>query len=132
MHELKENTKTSIKTEIALMLLGPYASYLVATGLNLSGICAILMNGVFLSSFGTPNLQPASKKIIKMIYEVLAYSTETLVFLFLGIGLVVFDHPFQECGWGTIFTTILNLNVARFLNIFICTWIVNRYRTPET
>jgi len=74
MHELKENTKTSIKTEIALMLLGPYASYLVATGLNLSGICAILMNGVFLSSFGTPNLQPASKKIIKMIYEVLAYS----------------------------------------------------------
>jgi NhaP-type Na+/H+ or K+/H+ antiporter len=53
---LKKNTKTSIKTEIALMLLGPYASYLVATGLNLSGICAILMNGVFLSSFGTPNL----------------------------------------------------------------------------
>ena len=67
-----------------------------------------------------------------MVYEVLAYTTETLVFLFLGIGLVVFDHPFSECGWGTIFTTILNLNIARFLNIWICSFIVNRYRSEGT
>lgn len=67
-----------------------------------------------------------------MVYEVMAYSTETLVFLFLGIGLVAFKHPFSSLGWGTMLTTILNLNIARLLNISICTFIVNRYRTEQT
>ena len=66
------------------------------------------------------------------MYEILAYASETLVFLFLGIGLLVFRHPFQTMGWGTLFSTVINLNVARFLNIFICTLIVNRFRTEQT
>jgi sodium/hydrogen exchanger 8 len=114
------------------MLISPYASYLVASGLRMSGICAILINGVILSSYGTPNTTRVTQKISKMVYEILAYSSETLVFLFLGIGLMVFKKPFQTLGWGTLFTTLINLNVARFLNIFICTLIVNRFRTAQT
>jgi len=54
------------------------------------------------------------------------------VFLFLGIGIMVFKTPFKTLGWGTLITTVINLNVARFLNIFICTLIVNSYRTEYT
>lgn len=91
-----------------------------------------MINGVILSSYGTPNTTRVTQKISKMIYEILAYASETLVFLFLGIGILVFKNPFKIVGWGTLLTTIINLNVARFLNILVCTFIVNRYRTEQT
>ena len=51
------------------------------------------------------------------------------MFLFLGIGLFAFNHPYSTMGWGLVFTTIINLNIARFLNIAIVTWLVNCSRT---
>jgi len=53
------------------------------------------------------------------------------VFLFLGIGLFAFNHPFEKMGWGLALTTIINLNFARFLNIFITTNLVNLTRTES-
>lgn len=51
------------------------------------------------------------------------------MFLFLGIGLFAFNHPYKQMGWGLVVTTIINLNFARFLNILIVTAIVNCTRT---
>jgi sodium/hydrogen exchanger 8 len=67
-----------------------------------------------------------------MIYELVAHTAETIVFLFLGIGLFTFNHPFEMMGWGLFLTTILNLNIARFLNISIVTVVVNKTRTEKT
>mmetsp|Transcript_41925 Transcript_41925/g.56982 ORF Transcript_41925/g.56982 Transcript_41925/m.56982 type:complete len:219 (+) Transcript_41925:1042-1698(+) len=66
-----------------------------------------------------------------MSYETIAYSTETLVFIFLGLGLFAFNHPYEQAGWGLIITTILNLNFARFLNIWTVTALVNKSRTTS-
>ena len=68
-----------------------------------------------MSYYATPNISPAAKKVIKMLYETIAYSAETVVFLFLGIGLFAFNHPYKQLGWGLALTTIVNLNFARFL-----------------
>ena len=114
-----------------MMLLCPWVSYLIAEGLKLSGIVSILTNGVFLSYYATPNISPAAKKVIKMGYETIAYSAETVVFLFLGIGLFAFNHPYKQMGWGLVATTILNLNFARFLNIGITTSLVNCSRSKS-
>lgn len=127
-HHAEEVLKQEVMTEITMMLLCPWVSYLIAEGLELSGICAILTNGVALNYYATPNISPAAKKVIAMGYETIAYSAETLVFLFLGIGLFAFKHPFKELGWGLFVTTILNLNFARLLNVSVVTWIVNRTR----
>lgn len=116
-------------TEITMMLLGPWVSYLIAEGLELSGIVAILTNGVFLSYYARPNISDAAKTVCSMGYETIAYSAETLVFLFLGIGLFAFQDPFQSLGWGLLLTTIINLHLARLLNISICTFLVNMSRT---
>ena len=113
------------------MLLCPWVSYLIAEGLKLSGIVSILTNGVFLSYYATPNISPAAKKVLKMGYETIAYSAETVVFLFLGIGLFAFNHPYKKMGWGMVITTILNLNFARFLNVLITTYFVNCSRTKN-
>lgn len=112
-------------TEISLMILCPWVSYLIAEGLKLSGIVSILTNGVFLSYYATPNISPAAKKVLQLCYETIAISAEQLVFLFLGIGIFAFNHPYKQMGWGLVITTILNLNIARALNILIVTAFVN-------
>ena len=76
-----------------MMLMCPWVSYLVADGLELSGIVAILTNGLFLNMYAAPNLSPASRKVLQIAYETIAHSAETLVFIFLGIGVFAFDHP---------------------------------------
>jgi len=114
-----------------MMILCPWVSYLIAEGLKLSGIVSILTNGIFLQYYATPNISPAAKKVLKMGYETIATSAETLVFLFLGIGLFAFNHPYEQMGMGLVFTTILNLNIARFLNILIVSWLVNMTRTTN-
>lgn len=70
--------------------------------------------------------------MLKIIYGVVAYTSETVVFVFLGVGCFALDHPFDQMGWGLFLTTLLNLNIARFLNIGFVTMIVNWNRTPET
>ena len=107
------------------MLLCPWVSYLIAEGLKLSGIVSILTNGVFLSYYATPNISPAAKKVLQLCYETIAISAEQLVFLFLGIGVFAFDHPYSQMGWGLVITTIINLNIARALNILTVTAFVN-------
>ena len=79
--------KQSVMTEISMMILCPLVAYFVAGGLGMSGIVAILINGVFLNYYAKPNITLAARKIIKMLYEVVAHASETIVFLFLGIGL---------------------------------------------
>lgn len=117
--------KQSVLTEISLMILGPFVSYFVAGGLELSGICSILLNGVFLNYYAKPNISPATRKIVKLLYEVVAHGSETVVFLFLGVGLFTIENPFETMGWGTLVCAIINLNIARALNIGIVTLLVN-------
>jgi len=72
------------------MLLCPWVTYLIADGLKLSGIVAILCNGIFLNLYAAPNISRVSRKIVKVAYETMALSAETLVFIFLGMGLFSF------------------------------------------
>lgn len=110
----------------------PWVCYLIADGLELSGIVAILTNGITLNYYATPNVNRASRKVIKIAVDTVAYTTETMVFLFLGIGVFAFDHPYELMGAGTFVLTIINLNIARFLNIWITSWLVNRNRTENS
>ena len=120
-----------MNTELAMMLLCPYVSYLIAEGLELSGIVAILINGIFLSYYATPNITSTSKKVLKMSYETLAYTAETLVFIFLGFGLFSFQHPYKEMGAWTMIFTIINLGIARYANVYFVSWIVNKFRSKN-
>jgi NhaP-type Na+/H+ or K+/H+ antiporter len=81
-------------TEISMMMLCPLVAYFIASGLGLSGIVSILTNGVLLNYYAKPNISMAARKIIKMLYEVIAHGSETIVFLFLGIGLFAIPTPF--------------------------------------
>lgn len=113
------------------MIMCPWVSYLVADGLGLSGIVAILTNGVFLNIYATPNISRGSRKVLKIAYETVAYSAETLVFIFLGIGVFAFEHPTDKVGGLAIFLSVLNFFLARLFNIGIVTYLVNKTRTTS-
>ena len=55
-----------------------------------------------------------------------------MVFLFLGIGVFAFEHKYEEMGVGTFLFTVLNLNIARALNVQIVSWWVNRSRSEKS
>lgn len=113
---------------MSLMIACPWLAYLISEGLELSGIVAILVNGVVLQIYANPNVSPPTKKILQTIWQTLSSSFDVIVFLFLGIGLTAFDHPYATMGWGLILTTIVNLNLARGINVIIVSWCVNRSR----
>lgn len=125
--QARGNDSSAENINVAMMVLCPWVSYLIAEGLEMSGIVAILVNGVFLHTYGAPNLSSQSKRVLKMGFETAAYSCETLVFLFLGIGIFAFAHPFKESLW-LVLLTIVILNVSRFFNIGITSIIVNCFR----
>ena len=107
------------------MVMSPWVCYLVAEGLELSGIVAICTNGVFLNAYAEQNVSRDARRVLKLCYETVAVTAEQIVFLFLGIGLLAFNHPYEKMGFWFVFTTVLNLNFARFLNILIVTGLVN-------
>lgn len=110
------------------MILCPWVSYLIAEGLELSGIVAIMVNGIFLAYYAQPNISPSSRRVLKTGYETVSHSAETLVFIFLGLGLTAFNHPYQKMGFAMVPLTILNLSIARALNIGIVSYLVNKSR----
>ena len=63
-HEKKRN----LNTEITMMIVCPWVSYLLADGLQLSGIVAILVNGILLNYYAAPNISSNSKKVLKTAY----------------------------------------------------------------
>ena len=114
-----------------MMILCPWVSYLISEGLELSGIVAIMVNGIVLSYYAIPNLSLASHKVLKTGYETVAHSAETLVFIFLGLGLFAFNHPYEKMGYWMLPLTLANVCIARFLNITIVSFLVNKSRTHK-
>lgn len=62
-------------------------------------------------------------------YETIAYSAETMVFIFLGIGVFAFEHPTDKMSVWTSLLTIFNLLFARFLNVMIVSSLTNCTRS---
>ena len=109
-----------------MVLMCPWICYLIADGLELSGIVAILTNGIVLNYYATPNINRASKQVVKVAVDMFAHTTETMVFLFLGIGVFTFSHKYQYMSTGTLILAFINLNIARFLNVWIVSACVNK------
>lgn len=54
------------------------------------------------------------------------------MFIFLGLGIFAFDHPYEKMGPGMFFVTLLIVNFTRFLNISFISFCVNRSRSEES
>lgn len=59
-----------------MMILCPWVCYLVAEGLQMSGIVAICTNGVYLNAYAMHNITADSKRVLKLSYETVAVTAE--------------------------------------------------------
>lgn len=117
--------------EMLTMCLCPWVSYLMAEGQEMSGIVAILVNGIMLARYAAPNLSAESRRNLRSVYATAAALAETLVFIFLGMGIFAFNHPHKEMGAVLLISSILIINIARYCNVtFVCA-LSNSYRNKH-
>lgn len=95
------------KMETALLFLFCYLCYALAEALEVSGIMALFCQGVVLQHYNSYNLSHTAHVTSEQIFATLAVVTETIVFLYMGMG--VFTGKFNN--FNVLFT---------ILALFIC------------
>ncbi|UYV81192.1 SLC9A8 [Cordylochernes scorpioides] len=111
--------------ELGIMLIFSYAPYGLAEGLHLSGIMAILFNGVVMSHYTHFNLSPVTQITMQQTLRTLAFIAEAMVFAYLGLAIFSFKliiHP------PLIIWSIILCLLGRALNIYPLSFVINYFR----
>ncbi|XP_012255765.1 sodium/hydrogen exchanger 8 [Athalia rosae] len=114
--------------EFGLMLVFTYAPYVLAEGIHLSGIMAILFNGIVMSHYTHFNLSTVTQITMQQTMRTLAFIAETCVFAYLGLALFSFRHRAEPAL--VVWSLILCL-IGRAANIFPLALLVNRFREHQ-
>ncbi|EDW77633.1 uncharacterized protein Dwil_GK24457 [Drosophila willistoni] len=111
--------------EFAMMLMFTYAPYVLAEGIHLSGIMAILFCGIVMSHYTHFNLSTVTQITMQQTMRTLAFIAETCVFAYLGLAIFSFKHQVELSF--VIWAIVLCL-IGRAFNIFPLAWLVNKFR----
>ncbi|XP_030762273.1 sodium/hydrogen exchanger 3 isoform X3 [Sitophilus oryzae] len=105
-----------------------YLAYLNAEIFHMSGILAITFCGITMKNYVEANISHKSHTTIKYAMKMLSSSSETIIFMFLGVATVNKSHD-----WNTWFVilTILFCSVYRAIGVIILTAIANRFRLHQ-
>ncbi|XP_005178440.1 sodium/hydrogen exchanger 8 [Musca domestica] len=111
--------------EFAIMLMFTYAPYVLAEGIHLSGIMAILFCGIVMSHYTHFNLSTITQITMQQTMRTLAFIAETCVFAYLGLAIFSFKHQVELSF--VIWAIVLCL-IGRACNIFPLAYLVNKFR----
>ncbi|XP_067623818.1 sodium/hydrogen exchanger 8 [Eurosta solidaginis] len=111
--------------EFAMMLMFTYAPYVLAEGIHLSGIMAILFCGIVMSHYTHFNLSTVTQITMQQTMRTLSFIAETCVFAYLGLAIFSFKHQVELSF--VIWSIVLCL-IGRACNIFPLAFLVNKFR----
>ncbi|KAJ8966298.1 hypothetical protein NQ317_017016 [Molorchus minor] len=114
--------------EFAMMLVFTYAPYVLAEGIHLSGIMAILFCGIVMSHYTHFNLSTVTQITMQQTLRTLAFIAETCVFAYLGLALFSFKHRVEPA---LITWSLILCLLGRACNIFPLAILVNRFREHQ-
>lgn len=102
-----------------------YLAYLNAEIFHWSGILAITFCGITMKNYVEANISHKSHTTVKYALKMLSSSSETIIFIFLGVATVNNKHD-----WNTWFVvlTIVFCSVFRVIGVIILVAIANRFR----
>lgn len=102
-----------------------YLAYLNAEIFHMSGILAITFCGITMKNYVEQNVSHKSHTTIKYALKMLSSSSETIIFMFLGVATVNNRHI-----WNTWFVllTIVFCSVFRIIGVLILSAMANRFR----
>lgn len=114
--------------EFGMMLVFTYAPYVLAEGLHLSGIMAILFCGIVMSHYTHFNLSTVTQITMQQTLRTLSFIAETCVFAYLGLALFSFKHRVEPA---LIIWSLILCLIGRACNIFPLAILVNRFREHQ-
>ncbi|XP_072754359.1 probable Na(+)/H(+) antiporter nhx-3 isoform X2 [Anoplolepis gracilipes] len=102
-----------------------YLAYLSAEIFHLSGILAITFCGITMKNYVEANISHKSHTTVKYTMKMLSSSSETIIFMFLGVATVNNNH-----NWNTWFIvmTILFCSIYRVVGVIVLTALANQFR----
>ncbi|XP_073946999.1 na[+]/H[+] hydrogen exchanger 2 isoform X5 [Choristoneura fumiferana] len=102
-----------------------YLAYLNAEMFHMSGILAITFCGITMKNYVEGNISHKSHTTIKYTMKMLSSSSETIIFMFLGVATVNNNHD-----WNTWFVllTIIFCSVFRIIGVYIFSAVANKFR----
>ncbi|XP_070513280.1 sodium/hydrogen exchanger 3 isoform X2 [Cardiocondyla obscurior] len=102
-----------------------YLAYLSAEIFHLSGILAITFCGITMKNYVEANISHKSHTTVKYTMKMLSSSSETIIFMFLGVATVNNAH-----NWNTWFIvmTIVFCSIYRAVGVIVLTALANQFR----
>jgi sodium/hydrogen exchanger 8 len=116
--------------ETSLLFTFCYLCYATGEAFHLSGILALFFQGMVLSHYNSYNLSSTAHVASEQIFSTLATLAETVVFLFMGMG--VFTGRFSNYDPLFSILALIFCLLGRALNIFPLSWIANLCRSRSS
>jgi len=108
--------ETSFTTVLA------FGSYLLAEEFKVGGVLAVVAAGIVFGNFGTKNLSPTTKIGLFNFWEYLAFVTNSLVFLLIGLAVNVPEISKEP---GAIAVAIASVLISRAVVVYGLSFLVN-------
>jgi len=105
-----------------------YLSYLTAEIFHMSGILAITFCGITMKNYVERNVSSKSQTTIKYAMKMLSSSSETIIFMFLGVATI---HDEHDWNWWFVVLTIVFCTLFRCLGVLLLCGIANQYRLQK-
>ncbi|XP_023710999.1 sodium/hydrogen exchanger 3 isoform X3 [Cryptotermes secundus] len=102
-----------------------YLAYLNAEIFHMSGILAITFCGITMKNYVEANISHKSHTTVKYAMKMLSSSSETIIFMFLGVATINSRHDWNI--WFVVLT-IAFCSIYRTIGVILLTAIANRFR----
>lgn len=114
--------------EITLTTIAAYGSFLVAEGLRVSPVIAVLITGLIIGNYGRRiGMSPLTQVAVDSFWEYAAFVVNSLVFLLIGMEmqLPTLAETIVPIGWA-----VAGVLIARGLAIYGLMPLINRFASP--
>ncbi|KAF8374345.1 hypothetical protein PRIPAC_80774, partial [Pristionchus pacificus] len=122
---LTKHSHDAVVLAPVFIFLVPYLGYLTAEMLSLSPIIAIAVCGMAMKQYVKGNVTATAANSVKYFTKILAQSSETAIFMFLGLSTIAFGHK-----WDTLFVvaTISFCILFRTVGVVAQCFLLNKFR----
>ncbi|MBO9592627.1 MAG: Na+/H+ antiporter [Niabella sp.] len=104
---------TDVNIDLVFTLLAPYAMYLAAESIHVSGVLAVVSGGLFLSTHQHRIMNSSSRLRVTSVWSALGFVLNGLVFMLIGLALPAISSGLgavsmkEAIGYGVLITVVL-------------------------